>query len=280
MSPSRSPDDATFQVRASNHDSEISMSSLAGKTAIVTGAGSGIGRAIAHRLAAETALGGVFDINAAAAEETVAEILSNGGRAVAVACDISDADAVDVAVNGFVAKSTGAIDILVNNAGWNKHSPFIETDAALRSKITAVNWLGTMNMTVVVARKMSGQGHGRIINIGSDAGRSGAAGVAVYSGCKGAVIAFSKSIARELAKDNVLINTVCLGPTDTPAMERLVNSGDDGKRFLAGLSKAVPMGRIGKSDDAAGMVVFLAGEDARFITGQVISVSGGLTMHG
>jgi len=256
------------------------MRGLKGKTAIVTGAGSGIGRAIAMRLASEGVTVGVFDINADGAGATVQAIESAGGKALAVPCDITDYGVVAAAVAGFEAQAGKGTDILVNNAGWDTPMPFLKTDEAFWKKVTAINWFGPLHMTHAVARGMAERKSGRIVNIASDAGRVGSSGEVVYSGCKGATIAFAKALAREVARSNVTINTVCPGPTDTPAMDAFVGSGEAGQKIRDAMVRGVPLGRIGQPDDYPGIVAFLASDDAAFITGQTISVSGGLSMHG
>ncbi len=256
------------------------MRGLTGKTAIVTGAGSGIGRAIAARLGSEGVTIGVFDINLQGAGETVAAIEAAGGKAVAVACDITDYAAVTAAVASFEASTGRGTDILVNNAGWDTPMPFLKTDAAFWQKVTAINWFGPLHMTHAVAQGMVVRKGGRIVNIASDAGRVGSSGEVVYSGCKGATIAFAKALAREVARAGVTINTVCPGPTDTPAMDAFVGTGEAGQKIRDAMVRGVPLGRIGVPDDYPGIVAFLASDDAAFMTGQTISVSGGLSMHG
>ena len=256
------------------------MRGLKGKTAIVSGAGSGIGRAIAQRLGAEGTTVGVFDINAAGAAETVAAIEGAGGSAFAVACDITDYAVVSGAVEHFEQQTGRGTDILVNNAGWDTPMPFLKTDEAFWRKVVAINWFGPLHMTHAVAKGMAARRSGRIVNIASDAGRVGSSGEVVYSGCKGATIAFAKAFAREVARSNVTVNTVCPGPTDTPAMDAFVGSGEQGQKIRDSMVRGVPLGRIGVPDDYPGLVAFLASDDAAFITGQTISVSGGLTMHG
>jgi 2-hydroxycyclohexanecarboxyl-CoA dehydrogenase len=255
------------------------MRGLAGKIAIVTGAGSGIGRAIALRLAQEGCVVGVFDVNPRGAEETAALIAETGGRAVAAVCDITDYAAVTTAVSGFEA-ATGPTDILVNNAGWDTPMPFLKTDEAFWKKVVGINWFGPLHTTHAVAQGMAARKTGRIINIASDAGRVGSTGEVVYSGCKGATIAFAKALARELARNQVTINNICPGPTDTPAMDAFIGTGEQGQKIRDSMVRGVPLGRIGVPDDYPGIVAFLASDDASFITGQTISVSGGLTMHG
>ncbi|MFO1218672.1 MAG: glucose 1-dehydrogenase [Burkholderiaceae bacterium] len=256
------------------------MRGLKGKTAIVTGGGSGIGRAIATRLGAEGVTVGVFDINPAGAAETVKSIESAGGKAIAMACDVTDYAKVTAAVAAFEQQTGRGTDILVNNAGWDLPMPFLKTDEAFWKKVTAINWFGPLHMTHAIAQGMNTRKSGRIINIASDAGRVGSTGEVVYSGCKGATIAFAKALARELARHQVTINTICPGPTDTPAMDAFVGSGEQGQKIRDAMVKGVPLGRIGLPDDYPGLVAFLASDDAAFMTGQTISVSGGLTMHG
>ncbi|MDR3453425.1 MAG: glucose 1-dehydrogenase [Rhodoferax sp.] len=256
------------------------MRGLKDKTAIVTGAGSGIGRAIALRLGTEGVTVGVFDINPGGAGETVAAIEAAGGKAIAVTCDITDYAAVTTAVASFEGQTSRGTDILVNNAGWDTPMPFLKTEEAFWKKVTAINWFGPLHMTHAVAKGMAARKGGRIVNIASDAGRVGSSGEVVYSGCKGATIAFAKALAREVARSNVTINTVCPGPTDTPAMDAFVGTGEQGQKIRDAMVRGVPLGRIGVPDDYPGVVAFLASDDAAFITGQTISVSGGLTMHG
>ncbi len=256
------------------------MRGLKGKSAIVTGAGSGIGRAIATRLGGEGITVGVFDINAEGAAETAKAIESAGGKAFAVTCDITDYAAVTAAVKSFEAQSGQGTDVLVNNAGWDSPMPFLKTDEAFWKKVTAINWMGPLHVTHAVAQGMATRKSGRIINIASDAGRVGSTGEVVYSGCKGATIAFAKALARELSRAQVTVNTICPGPTDTPAMAAFVGTGEQGQKIRDAMVKGVPLGRIGTPDDCPGLVAFLASDDAAFMTGQTISVSGGLTMHG
>ena len=256
------------------------MRGLTGKLAIVTGAGSGIGRAIAQRLGAEGVTVGVFDINPGGAADTVKAILAAGGKAVAVACDITDYAAVTAAVAGFEAETGQGTDILVNNAGWDTPMAFLKTDEAFWKKVTAINWFGPLHMTHAVAQGMAARRRGRIVNIASDAGRVGSSGEVVYSGCKGATIAFAKALAREVARAGVTVNTICPGPTDTPAMDAFVGTGEAGQKIRDAMVRGVPLGRIGQPDDYPGLVAFLASDDAAFMTGQTISVSGGLSMHG
>ena len=252
------------------------MRGLKGKTAIVTGGAGGIGAAICRRLAEEGAAVGVFDLRADAAAKVAAEI---GNGAAAQACDITDLDAVRAAVTAFEA-ARGPADILVNNAGWDKFAYFLDTSPEDWERIIAINLKGPIHLHHAVLKGMQARRRGRVVNIASDAGRVGSSMEAVYSACKGGIIAFTKTIAREMARTNVTVNCVCPGPTDTPLLAEFLGSGPQGEKAHEGLKRAIPLKRLGQPDDLAGMVAFLASDDAAYITGQVISVSGGLTMSG
>jgi 2-hydroxycyclohexanecarboxyl-CoA dehydrogenase len=252
---------------------------LKAKVALVTGGGSGIGQAIAMRLAEEGMLVGILDLNADSAAKTVAAITAAGGRADAEACDICNHDSVVKAVAALETR-LGPTYALVNNAGWDTPMPFLSTTPDFWSKVININYLGPLQVTHVVAAGMNKRKSGRIIFIASDAGRVGSSGEVVYSGCKGATIAFAKAFAREVARNNVLINCVCPGPTNTPAMDAFVGTGEAGQKIRDAMVRGVPLGRIGEPTDYPGLVAFLASDDAAFMTGQTISVSGGLSMHG
>ncbi|SEP86850.1 2-hydroxycyclohexanecarboxyl-CoA dehydrogenase [Solimonas aquatica] len=255
------------------------MRGLKDKVALVTGAGSGIGLAIAKRLGAEGMQVGVLDINAEAANQAVAQIRAAGGRADAQVCDITSYESVQQAVSAIESR-LGPTWALVNNAGWDKPIPFLKTTPDFWQKVVTINYMGPLQMTHAVAQGMVARGGGRIIFIASDAGRVGSTGEVVYSGTKGATIAFAKALARELARKQVTLNCVCPGPTNTPAMDAFVGTGEEGQKIRDAMVRSVPLGRIGEADDYPGLVAFLASEDAAFMTGQTISVSGGLTMHG
>ena len=255
------------------------MRGLEHKVVIVTGGAGGIGAALCARFAAEGAVVAVFDLDGAAGEEVAAGVRAGGGTARAYAVDIADGARVSAAV-AQAEQELGTIDVLVNNAGWDRASRFLDSDAALWQKIVAVNLMGPLNMHHAVLKGMSARGHGRVVNISSDAGRVGSSGESVYSACKGGIIAFSKTMARELARKHININVVCPGPTDTAMFRDFAGAGDAGEKLKAALAKAIPFGRLGRPDDVAGAVCFLASDDAAFITGQVLSVSGGLTMAG
>ena len=255
------------------------MRGLEGKVVIVTGGGSGIGRAVCQRFADEQATVAIFYINGDGAAETVRLISDAGGRASAYVADISDYDAVEVAVAA-VENDLGPVDVLVNNAGWDEAKPFLATDTALWRKIIDINLYGPLNLHHTVVSRMVQREAGKVINVASDAGRVGSSGEAVYSACKGGIIAFSKTLARELARKNIQINTVCPGPTDTPLLASFAGDAEQGRKLIDGLTRAIPMRRLGQPADYPGIIAFLASDDADYITGQTISVSGGLTMHG
>lgn len=255
------------------------MRGLKGRTAYVTGAGSGIGLAIARRLAEEGMLIGILDLNPEAADQAVEMIVAAGGRAHAQVCDITQYDQVRAAIAA-LEQQVGAPWLLVNNAGWDKPMPFLKTEPDFWKKVIDINYLGPLQVTHAVAPGMAERNGGRIVFIASDAGRVGSSGEVVYSGCKGATIAFSKALARELSRNNVLLNCVCPGPTNTPAMDAFVGSGENGQKIRDAMVRGVPLGRIGEPDDYPGLVAFLASDDAAFMTGQTISISGGLSMHG
>jgi len=253
------------------------MRGLSGKRAIVTGGGSGIGRKVCERLSEEGVEVFIFDITGPAGEEVAAVICKAGGKATALEVDISS----EVRVRESVAEveKTGPIDILVNNAGWDKMAPFLETDTGLWKKIIDINLYGPLYMHHAVLPVMASRGEGRIINISSDAGRVGSSGEAVYSACKGGIISFGKTVARELARNGICINTICPGPTDTPLFDSFAQ-GELGEKIKDGLKRAIPLKRLATPEDFPGIICFLASDDAAYITGQTISVSGGLTMHG
>jgi len=248
---------------------------LRGKTVLVTGAASGIGRATVERLGEEGARVGILDRDGDGAERAAQTVRTAGGDAWAYPVDITDAEGVERAVAAFVAE-TGSVAGLVNNAGWDVAKEFVETDADLWRRVIEINLLGPLHVTKAVLLRMLEAGRGRIVSIASDAGRVGSSGEAVYAACKGGMIAFSKSVARETARRGIQLNVVAPGPTDTP----LFASFDPSGKLAKALERAIPMRRLGRPDDYPGAVAFLLSDDAAFITGQTISVSGGLTMHG
>jgi len=255
------------------------MRGLEHKVAIVTGGGSGIGRAICRRFGEEGVTVGVFDRAPQGAAETVGAIEAAGGHAVAVTVDITDYQAVGEAVAQF-ERQVAPTDILVNNAGWDRLINFLDTEPAFWEEVIAINLRGALNLHHIVVRGMAERGRGCVVNIASDAGRVGSSGEAVYAACKGGLIAFTKTLARELAGARINLNVVCPGPTDTPFLQAVRDQDEVGRKIYEGLKRAIPFRRLGEPDDVAGIVVFLASDEASFITGQVISVSGGLSMCG
>ena len=255
------------------------MTRLNGKVAIVTGGGGGIGGATARRFAREGALVAVFDRNLAAAEKVAADIQQAGGRALALACDITVRAQIDAAV-AQVSATLGPIDILVNNAGWDVFMPFTKTQPAQWDQLIAINLTGALHMHHAVLPGMVERRRGRIVNVASDAARVGSSGEAVYAACKGGLVSFSKTLAREHARHNITVNVVCPGPTDTALFDDYKQGAGSPDKLEEAFRRAIPMGRIGQPDDLPGALLFFASDDAAFVTGQVLSVSGGLTMAG
>jgi len=255
------------------------MRGLKGKNVIITGAGGGIGTALAQRFAEEGCTLGLFDMNKATAETVARQVRAAGGKAFVYEVDISDYARVTETVGAF-EKDSGRIDVLVNNAGWDKFAIFMQTDPELWDKVIAINLRGPINMHHAVLKYMTQRKGGKIVSISSDAGRVGSSGEAVYSACKGGIIAFTKTMAREMARYQINVNCVCPGPTDTPLFKSFLGEGEAGQKVYDALKGAIPFRRVGQPEDVPGMIAFLASDDANFITGQVISVSGGLTMHG
>jgi 2-hydroxycyclohexanecarboxyl-CoA dehydrogenase len=246
---------------------------LRDRVAVITGAASGIGRAIAHRFAAEGASVAVLDLDLEGAEAVTAEIEQAGGRAVALRADVSSGDEVRAAVAA--ARTLGPIDILVSNAGWEQAKPFVQTDEALWDRLLAINLKGHLLCARAVLDEMIERRSGRIIFTASDAGRVGSSGEAVYSGAKGGVIAFAKTLARETARHGLNVNVVCPGPTETRILDEMAA---DHPRLVESLRAAIPFRRFARPDEIAGAFVFFASDDAAYITGQTLSVNGGLTM--
>ena len=246
------------------------MRGLSGKVVVVTGAGRGMGAAMAERLAAEGARVAVTDIDGDSAL-TAAKALEG---AAGFRLDITDAAEVSARIAEITA-ALGPIDALVNNAGWDKLSPFLDTDEDLWDRVIDINLRGPIRMTKAVLPQMVERGGGRIVNISSDAGRVGSTGEAVYSACKAGIIGFTKTIAREVARQGITVNAICPGPTDTPLLQGMVGEHE---KLIESLKRGIPLGRLGQPEDLAGAVAFMVSDDAAFITGQTLSVSGGLTM--
>jgi 2-hydroxycyclohexanecarboxyl-CoA dehydrogenase len=249
-----------------------------GTVAFITGAGRGIGRAIALRLARQGLAIGVTDVNGLDAAGVAGEITSFGGRALAVTADVTLLEAMRGAVQS-VERALGPVDVLVNNAGWDKMELFLDNDPALWDRLIAINLKGVLHASRAVLEGMAARGKGRIVSIASDAGRVGSTGEAVYSACKAGIVGFSKALARELARKGITVNVVCPGPTDTALLAE-VGATERGQKIVAGMQRAIPLGRLGQPDDVAGAVAYLVSDEAAFVTGQVLSVSGGLTMAG
>lgn len=255
------------------------MGRLQDKVAVITGGGGGIGGATSARFAHEGARVAVLDRNLQAAEAVVQRITGGGAAALALECDITNRASVDAAVAQVIGQ-LGPIDILVNNAGWDVFSPFMKTRPEQWEKIIAINLTGALHMHHAVLPGMIERRQGRIVNIASDAGRVGSSGEAVYAACKAGLIGFSKTIAREHSRHNITANVVCPGPTDTALFEDYKKGAGNPEKLVEAFVRSIPLGRIGKADDLPGAILFFASDDAAFVTGQVLSVSGGLTMAG
>ena len=255
------------------------MRGLNDKVVIITGGGGGIGTATCKRFSKEGAKVAVWDINAEAAETTAKSANDAGGIAQAFTCDITDFNAVKMAVTN-TESALGPIDILVNNAGWDVFRPFLKTDPDLWEKIIAINLRGVIHTHYAVLKGMAERGEGRVVNVASDAARVGSSGEAVYAACKAGIVGLSKTLAREHARQGITFNVVCPGPTETSLLKSILKEADNPEKLSEAFRRAIPMRRLGQPNDLPGTIVFLASDDAAYITGQVISVSGGLTMNG
>lgn len=243
------------------------------KLAVVTGAASGIGSAIAAKLAQAGAIVIIADVQADQGRARAAELSAAGQRAHFESVDLTDAASI-TAFAQRVHQRWGAVDVLVNGAGWGRTAPFWEGTPEFWDRLIALNLVGPMHLTKALLVPMMERGGGRIVNIASDAGRVGSLGETVYSGAKGGLIAFTKSLARETARYGIHVNCVCPGPTDTPLMAAVP------EKVKEALTKAIPLRRLGRPEEVADAVLFFAGDGASYVTGQVLSVSGGLTMAG
>ncbi|MCK6553821.1 3-oxoacyl-ACP reductase FabG [Candidatus Binatia bacterium] len=247
------------------------MQGLDGKIAFVTGAARGIGRAIANRLAAEGATVVAADIDASGAQKTAAEI---GGAALGLTLDVTDSGSIRSAVAN-AEQRLQRIDVLVNNAGWDKVEPFVQSTEDTWDRVLAINLRGPIACTRAVLDGMIARRAGRIVSISSDAARVGSTGEAVYAAAKAGIIGFSKTLARELARYGINVNVVCPGPTDTPLLQGI---SAENPKIAEALKRAIPFGRLADPAEIAAAVAFFASDDAAFVTGQTLSVSGGLTM--
>jgi 2-hydroxycyclohexanecarboxyl-CoA dehydrogenase len=241
---------------------------LEGRSALVTGGAKGIGAAIARRLAAEGGRVTIGDVDTDGAERVAAEI-----GATAVRLDVTDPGSAAAAVEG-----AGAVDVLVNNAGMDEFAFFTDTDPGLWERVLAVNLKGVLACTHAVLPGMQQTGYGRIVNIASEAGRVGSKGSAVYSAAKGGVIAFTKTIARENARFGITANAIAPGPIDTPLLRRARELGELGERVIETMKGATQLRRLGQPEEVAAAVAFLASDDAAYVTGETLGVSGGLGM--
>lgn len=255
------------------------MRGLQNKTVIVTGGGGGIGGATCRRFGEAGSRVAVFDINLESAAKTAADITQAGGVAQAFRCDITDHEGVKAAVASAEA-ALGPISILVNNAGWDIFRLFKDTTPADWQKLIAINLTGALNMHHAVLPGMLERRHGRIVNIASDAARVGSSGEAVYAACKAGLVGFSKTIAREHARHGISVNVVCPGATNTALFADYKKGAGNPEKLEEAFRRATPMGRIGEPEDLPGAILFFASDDAAYVTGQVLSVSGGLTMAG
>jgi 2-hydroxycyclohexanecarboxyl-CoA dehydrogenase len=250
---------------------------MADRIAVVTGAGSGIGRAIALAFAAAGTTAVAADLDTDGAAATAAQAAADGspGSVVPLPVDVTDADSV-VALARSVGDDLGTPSVIVNCAGWDRTAPFLSSTPEFADKVVAINYLGQVHICQAFLPAMVEAGRGgRVVNIASDAGRVGSSGETIYAGAKGGVIAMSKSLAREMARHAITVNVVCPGPTDTP----LFRSGVD-ENLKQALIRAIPLRRLAQPAEIAAAVLFFASDEASYITGQVLSVSGGLTMAG
>ena len=247
------------------------------RVALVTGGARGIGEAVCRALCEQGAAVAVADLRHELAVQTAAALTAAGHRAVGVPIDVTDTASVAEAVAA-VRRDLGEVDVLINNAGWDELRPFVETDEAFWERIVDINYMGALRVTREVLPGMIDRGWGRLVFTASDAGRVGSSLESVYAGAKGGTIAFAKSIAREAARAGVTANVVCPGPTQTALLEEITAGQDDAAKVIEAMTRAVPMKRLGRPEDVAAAVAFFASEQAAFITGQTLSVSGGLTM--
>jgi 2-hydroxycyclohexanecarboxyl-CoA dehydrogenase len=252
----------------------VTLKRFEDQVAVVTGAASGIGRATALRLAAEGAAVVIADVNMDGAGVVAKSISEGGGRAIALLVDVTDAPGVRAMTEQAVA-AFGKVDILVSNAGWDRAGPFADTDEELWDRVIAINYRGHLATCHAALPYMRERGRGRIVTVASDAGRVGSSGEVVYSGAKGAVIAFTKGLAREVARYGINVNCVAPGLVDTPLLAGIVEGNE---KLIAAIVRSIPLRRTGVPEEVAAAICFFASPDAAYITGQTLSVNGGLTM--
>ncbi|MGC9325333.1 MAG: SDR family NAD(P)-dependent oxidoreductase [Desulfomonilia bacterium] len=269
-------DVGVLNERTNENGKEEKIMDLKGKTAVITGAGQGIGRAIAITLSAKGADAALVDINSDRAQAVAREIHQTGARAEMFITDVTRYDQVSSTVSG-IQESFGRIDILVNNVGWDDTKPFIETTPDLWQKIVEINLISAFNVTHAVLPHMISRNTGRIINISSDAGRMGAIYAAAYSSSKAGIIGFTKTIAREMAPHNILVNCITPGAIDTPLWNEITKD-EAGASMLRKTLRSIPLKRMGDPVEVASVVAFFASDEASYITGQVLSVDGGMLM--
>lgn len=246
-----------------------------GAIALVTGGAGAIGAAVCVRLAAAGHRVVVSDLELSAAQAVVDTLTGDGHRAIRM--DVAETDAVKAAIDA-VVQDLGPVEVLINVAGWDRFVPFVDTTPEFWDRVIDINYRGTLNTVHAVLPSMIERESGRIVSVASDAARVGSSLESIYAGAKGAVISFSKSVAREVARHGITVNVVCPGPTDTPLIRAMADDLGSQERFIDSLTRAIPMRRMAEPDDIAPAIVFLASPDAGFITGQTLSVSGGLTM--
>ncbi len=248
------------------------MAGVENRVAFVTGAASGIGQAVARRLSEAGAKVAVADVNDVGRHETL-DSLTNAG--VFVHVDVTDSASVRAGADE-ATRQLGPVDILVNVAGTDIVKPFLDTDEKLWDFLIQLNLMGVFRTTQALLPGMVERGYGRLVNVASDAGRVGSSGEAVYSGAKGGVIAFTKTIAREVARHQITANTLCPGPTETPPLKKMVSEGGEG--YIKAMVRGIPLGRLGQPEDLGTAALFFASDAASYITGQTLSVSGGMSM--
>ena len=246
---------------------------LEAKRAVVTGAASGIGRATAHALARAGARVFVADLDEAGGEQTCHAVRDAGGEADFVTLDVTDDESIAALADAVLGRGA-APDVVVNAAGWDRVEPFLDNSVEFMERVVRLNLLGTIKVAKAFLPAMVDAGTGVVVNVASDAGRVGSSGETVYAGAKGGVIAFTKSLAREMAPHGIRVNCVCPGPTDTPLFRSLP------EKLQAALTRAIPFRRLARPEEIADAILFFASPRSDFITGQVLSVSGGLTMAG
>ena len=255
------------------------MNRFTDRTVVVTGGGGGIGTAVCTSFAEEGAKVAVLDRDESAAASTAQAITDAGGTAIAIGCDITERASVDAGID-HVNRELGSIDALVNNAGWDLFVPFVDTQPEDWSRLIDINLIGALHMHHAVIPRMIDNGGGRIVNVSSDAARVGSSGEAVYAACKAGMVALSKTLAREHSRHNITFNVVCPGPTDTALLTTVTDAAANPEKLREAFRRSIPIGRLGQPEDLSGAILFFASDAASFVTGQVLSVSGGLTMAG